>query len=556
MGLGCSNQRKSQDENFTFSLKDQMLIKKLQICSGHYYHQSLKNHQIKQESELLAHLREFGKIYNLPSEFETVANVQLHEHYKAIREVDGAPITSSEFAQITTKIIDDYFRSEILGKILRFETLMKMPRDNNEPDTIKNSVAVEYLPLEDTNILQSGFKLGISPNMLQLMIKLKTIQNLEESTPRKMNEDKQGMYLSRVSSGVDTIDVNDFIPMIDDNEMLTNWNLSIPAIENDLEKSRLVWRSLERLKLLDEFKVPLDTLANFFNEVRAGYIKNKNPFHNYDHALQVMHATQFMLCDANLKKDLSKLLQLGILISSYCHDVDHTGRTNAFEVEKGTALAIEYNDRSVLENHHASYTFSILKKDKCNIFKELSKDDLKIIRKLIVSCILATDMAVHGQTTKAMQQLQEKVKIPNTLSKRTHDFSDYHLTEQDIQLVTGYFVHAADLSGPAKNFDLAYLWAVRVNQEFTNQVNEEKELGLPLTKHMMNLQDPKIMAKNEIGFMKFVIKPLWETINEYTNMSMRLASVQVEDNIRGWEKKLKEAQDAEDRQTATETKAQ
>lgn len=60
-----------------------------------------------------------------------------------------------------------------------------------------------------------------------------------------------------------------------------------------------------------------------------------------------MHATQYMLYDANLRKDLSKLLQLGILISSYCHDVDHTGRTNAFEVEKGTALAIEYNDRSV-----------------------------------------------------------------------------------------------------------------------------------------------------------------------------------------------------------------
>lgn len=83
------------------------------------------------------------------------------------------------------------------------------------------------------------------------------------------------------------------------------------------------------------------------------------------------------------------------------------------------------SNTKVLENHHASYTFGILKKEKSNIFKELSKDDHKIIRKLIVSCILATDMAVHGQTTKAMQQLQEKVKIPATLSKRTNDFSDY-----------------------------------------------------------------------------------------------------------------------------------
>lgn len=54
-----------------------------------------------------------------------------------------------------------------------------------------------------------------------------------------------------------------------------------------------------------------------------------------------------MLFDADMKKDLSKLMQLGILIASYCHDVDHTGRTNAFEVEKRSALAMEYNDRSV-----------------------------------------------------------------------------------------------------------------------------------------------------------------------------------------------------------------
>lgn len=60
-----------------------------------------------------------------------------------------------------------------------------------------------------------------------------------------------------------------------------------------------------------------------------------------------MHATQFMLYDANLTKDLSKLMQIGIIIASYCHDVDHTGRTNAFEVEKGSPLAVEYNDRSV-----------------------------------------------------------------------------------------------------------------------------------------------------------------------------------------------------------------
>lgn len=47
------------------------------------------------------------------------------------------------------------------------------------------------------------------------------------------------------------------------------------------------------------------------------------------------------------------------------------------------------------------------------------------MRKLIVGCILATDMAVHGQTTKAMQELQEKVKIPSTLSHKKGDGAEY-----------------------------------------------------------------------------------------------------------------------------------
>lgn len=69
---------------------------------------------------------------------------------------------------------------------------------------------------------------------------------------------------------------------------------------------------------------------------------------------------------------------------------------------------------------------------------------------------------------------------------------------------------------------------------------------------MLNLEDPKIMAKNEIGFMKFVIKPLWETINDYTNGSMKIANIQVEKNIQDWERRLKEA---EEKQPTSETKA-
>eukprot|EP00331_Platyophrya_macrostoma_P024930 CAMPEP_0176445716 /NCGR_PEP_ID=MMETSP0127-20121128/23881_1 /TAXON_ID=938130 /ORGANISM="Platyophrya macrostoma, Strain WH" /LENGTH=303 /DNA_ID=CAMNT_0017831583 /DNA_START=31 /DNA_END=939 /DNA_ORIENTATION=- len=303
--MGCGNTKVSTEDHFTFTLKDKMLVAKLEKCANHYF-KSLGSNKITTEAQLLANLQEFGKIYNIPPEFETVANAQLSEVYREIRPQQGEPITSQEFSGIIFRLIDDYFRSEIWGKILRFDTLMKMPRDNDEPDTIKNTVAVEYLPLNNSNIFQSGFKLGISPKMMELVMKLRTVPNIEENNDVLPANDHKGVHVNRVHSGNNSIDAVDFVPMENDRENLANWNLSIPALENDLEKSRLAWRILDRLKVVDEFKIESKTLANFLNDVRTLYVKNKNPFHNYDHALQVMHATQYMLFDANLKKDLSK----------------------------------------------------------------------------------------------------------------------------------------------------------------------------------------------------------------------------------------------------------
>ena len=43
-------------------------------------------------------------------------------------------------------------------------------------------------------------------------------------------------------------------------------------------------------------------------------------------------------------------------------------------------------------------------------------------------------------------------------------------SEDDIKLITGCIVHAADLSGQTKAWDLAYYFSSQVNQEFIKQV--------------------------------------------------------------------------------------
>ena len=42
--------------------------------------------------------------------------------------------------------------------------------------------------------------------------------------------------------------------------------------------------------------------------------------------------------------------------------------------------------------------------------------------------------------------------------------------EEDIKVVTRTIIHCADLSGPTKDFPVAYKWSKKVNEEFTKQV--------------------------------------------------------------------------------------
>ena len=69
------------------------------------------------------------------------------------------------------------------------------------------------------------------------------------------------------------------------------------------------------------------------------------------------------------------------MLSAVCHDVDHTGRTNTFEVSKYSKVALRYNDESVLENHHSAVSFKILCNEKYNILAELPEEYFRILRK-------------------------------------------------------------------------------------------------------------------------------------------------------------------------------
>ena len=105
-----------------------------------------------------------------------------------------------------------------------------------------------------------------------------------------------------------------------------------------------------------------------------------------------------------------------LLLSALCHDVDHTGRTNAFESASYSQLALKYNDESILENHHSALTFKLLCEKEYNIFFNVSNDNFKYIRKYMISNILHTDMKRHFESLNAFDlKYKEFMDNPDSL---------------------------------------------------------------------------------------------------------------------------------------------
>ena len=63
------------------------------------------------------------------------------------------------------------------------------------------------------------------------------------------------------------------------------------------------------------------------------------------------------------------------------------------------------NDKSVLENHHVAAFFRTMIDNECNILQNLSKQEYKQFRSLMVELVLHTDMSLHFSQIKNLKNL-------------------------------------------------------------------------------------------------------------------------------------------------------
>ena len=257
------------------------------------------------------------------------------------------------------------------------------------------------------------------------------------------------------------------------------------------------------LDLIETLEVEPVPFSLFIKEI-MGLYHDSNPYHNVYHGFSVLSFSYSFIKKTDLRSKFPALDLFAMLISALCHDVDHPGNTNAFEIATNSELARQHNDKSVLENHHCYVTFRTMQKAECNFLADFSNGDRKRLRKIVIQSIMATDMAQHFALCSTLDQIEkDQLRLNMVKQEKTDKFT---------QMICNVFVHAADITAPAQPLIIALKWGDRIALEFTNQVHKEEELGLESLAMMQGLDDRESFMKSQRGFYRFVLQPMFKTM--------------------------------------------
>ncbi|KAK1902558.1 High affinity cGMP-specific 3'5'-cyclic phosphodiesterase 9A [Dissostichus eleginoides] len=244
------------------------------------------------------------------------------------------------------------------------------------------------------------------------------------------------------------------------------------------------------LDFIAAFNIEPAVLQHFLFEVYRRY--NNIPFHNFKHCFCVTQMMYGLIWLTDLKSKMDSEDLLIMLTSAVCHDLDHTGYNNAYQINARTELALRYNDISPLENHHCAIAFEILEKTESNIFRNLSMNQYKRIREGIIKCILATDMTRHNEILNKFKSILTAFDFTN---------------KEHREVLMMILIKVSDISNEARPMEVAEPWLDCLLQEFYNQSDVEKLEGLPVTPFMD--RDKVTKPSSQTGFIRFVLLPLF-----------------------------------------------
>uniref|UniRef100_K3X4R9 PDEase domain-containing protein n=1 Tax=Globisporangium ultimum (strain ATCC 200006 / CBS 805.95 / DAOM BR144) TaxID=431595 RepID=K3X4R9_GLOUD len=286
-----------------------------------------------------------------------------------------------------------------------------------------------------------------------------------ECTIRRRSRKTSVIRAGRASSLINRWRRLTLSPSVDDDEMLDDY--FNPLTKSLEELKQYSYKIFEGLMLITTFRIEESMLRCFIDTLVSKY--RPVAYHSFYHGFDVAMNAYCLIRKTSVISVIKEFEALSLIIAALGHDADHPGNDNQYEIDSSSPLALCYNDISVLENHHASTTFSVLKH-----MKHHSRliSDLSVVR----------------------------------------DVSGFEQVTDGRQLMLNMIIHGADLSSVAHPLPITIKWVDLVCQEFTDQAKKSEAIGIFVPPHLVNLDDEVGRSRLQVNFIDYLVAPLWNTI--------------------------------------------
>uniref|UniRef100_A0A6I8SB48 Phosphodiesterase n=1 Tax=Xenopus tropicalis TaxID=8364 RepID=A0A6I8SB48_XENTR len=281
----------------------------------------------------------------------------------------------------------------------------------------------------------------------------------------------------------------------------------LPVSEHDLIKSGI--RLFFEINAVDKFKVPVEVLTKWMYTVRKGY--RDITYHNWRHGFNVGQTMFTLLMTGKLKKYYSDLEAFAMVAAAFCHDIDHRGTNNLYQMKSQAPLA-KLHGSSILERHHLEFSKTLLQDESINIFQTLNKRQFENVIHLFEVAIIATDLALYFKKRTMFQKIVDTTEQMQSEDERIK-YIICDPTKKEI--IMAMMMTGCDLSAITKPWEVQSKVALMVANEFWEQGDLERTVLQQQPIPMMDRNKSDELPKLQVGFIDFVCTFVYKEFSRF-----------------------------------------
>uniref|UniRef100_A0AAQ4PR70 Phosphodiesterase n=1 Tax=Gasterosteus aculeatus aculeatus TaxID=481459 RepID=A0AAQ4PR70_GASAC len=263
------------------------------------------------------------------------------------------------------------------------------------------------------------------------------------------------------------------------------------------------------LKVVDKFHIPRETLVRFIYSLSKGY--RRITYHNWRHGFNVGQTMFTLLMTGDLKRYFTDLECMAMVTAGLCHDIDHRGTNNLYQMKSGNPLA-KLHGSSILERHHLEFGKTLLRDEALNIYQNLNRRQHDTVIHLMDIAIIATDLALYFKKRTMFQKIVDQSKT----YENWNEWTKYMMLETTRkEIVMAMMMTACDLSAIAKPWEIQSKVALSVAAEFWEQGDLERTVLEQVPIPMMDRTKADELPKMQCGFIDFVCAFVYKEFSRF-----------------------------------------